>query len=1217
MLAISPKAGVAGLCPRVGYWPFVAAMALSGLTPVQALTWHFGYVYNDDQAKKDQITAVMNEAVAVYNASTNFNVDINVAYHPGVPTAESNYNGELKFGGSISTQVAIHEIAHYLGSGTTNEWNDRFGGDNVWDGAMLKHFVKQYDGPGAEIYQSGVHYYPYGFNYGNEDSPQARRRLPRLIEAMRFDLGFISDGDGDGMSDEWENFKIGGMSQTATGDADGDGIANRDEWLTDGDPLRSAPVRNGHTYLIRSRLSQKLMEVAGMGAGANVRQNAPDGSDFQKWTATHVGGGYWKFLNVASGKALETGGLSNDPGANIMVWDDLGHDYQQWRVVPEGAANWKIINKGSRNKVVDVEGGPNALGNLVNISQYNDDIGANNQAWSFEDITAGEPTGALLQALYKLDGSVRDASSNELHGTASNVSYGAGRVDVQAAVFNGTNSSVQIPAAVDMTFSIAFWVKTTATAGTGQWYSGMGLVDGEVAGVATDFGLALVGNKIGFGVGNTDLTITSNNAVNDGQWHHVVATRDGTTGAMRINVDGVLRATGTGPTGPRLATGSLRLGSIGGVGGFFNGSLDEVRLYRGILSATEISRLANVSRTQVAGYGFENQVQDSSQHGHHGTASGITYVAGKTGTSAAQFDGTGSFVKIPAAPVTDFSVAYWVKTTATGGTGQWWAGKSMVDAEMPGAANDWGISLVGNKAGFGMGNPDQTILSTTAINDGTWHHITATRTNAGAMKLYVDGVLQASGAGPAAARTAAGFLRVGSSPFGGVFFAGTIDDLKIYNYAVDAGQAAALASPLPAPWASQDIGAPGSDGYAGFDGSTYSVAGAGSGIVGTSDQFHFLSSSQTGDRVLVTRLLTGAVNHDGTTSADAKAGLMFRSSAAANASFVALVHTQTKGLQFLHRDASGGAITQTGVDVAQGAACWLRLARAGNTFAASYATTPGAPTDGDWVPLGSHVAVLGATVPGGLAVSSQTPAKIATATFASLSSTLNAPPTLSVVSDQTIAENTSTAVLPVTVGDVESSAASLVFGASSSNATLVPPSGIVAGGSGANRTVTITPAGNQSGSAVITISVSDGGLPVTRSFTLTVTTTPGGGWRQQHFGSTLNSGNAADAADPDGDGIENLLERAFSLNPVVAGDRTKLPAFTREGAFLVLSYTKSVAASDLTFQVKWSNDLASWSTDGVTDSLISSDGATEFRAGRVPAAQVDPKRSFLRLMVTP
>ncbi|MEO5914785.1 MAG: LamG-like jellyroll fold domain-containing protein [Luteolibacter sp.] len=757
---------------------------LGSTCPSHALTYHISYVYNDDAAKRAQVEAAMNEAVAVYNAQTNIDVDINVSYHPGIPTAQSDYNGTLGFGGSINTQVALHEIAHYLGSGTTNEWEAQWGGDNVWDGAAVRHFIKMFDGPGAELYRSGVHYYPYGFNYGNEDSPIARFRLPRLIQAMRLDMGF-QDGDGDGMSDEWERYKIGTTSQSAAGDADGDGISNYDEWWNESDPMRACPVRNGRTYILRSRLSQKVMEAADTTAGANVRQNPLSGSDLQKWTATSVGSGYWKFINLASGKALEVGGFSTAAGGNIMAWNDTGGTNQQWRIVEYGGIYSKLFNRNSSNMVIDVDGGTGATGNGANISQYDDNINALNQEWVFDDVTPTDPPGNLM-AQFKLDGSAWDSSGRGLHGTVSGgVTYTTGRVDSQAATFNGTDASIEFPAPVDTNFTLACWVKTAATAGTGQWYQGMGIIDGEVPGVAKDFGLALVGNKAAFGVGNPDITITSNVAINDNVWHHVLATLDTGTGAMRLYVDGALQASGTGPTGARTAPSKLYLGSIGGVTRFFNGSLDEVRIYNKILSSTEINHLATIGQTSIAYYPFDGNVSDLSTFSNHGIATGITYGVGKIGTQAAQFDGTGSFVRLPATVSGDFTVGYWMKTTATGGTGQWYNGKSIIDAEVPGVAADWGIALVGNKVGFGIGNPDKTILSTTAVNDGVWHYVMATRINTtGAMKLYIDGQLQVSDTGPVGPRNAAGGMRLGSTLYGGSYFAGSIDDLNIFNYAL-------------------------------------------------------------------------------------------------------------------------------------------------------------------------------------------------------------------------------------------------------------------------------------------------------------------------------------------------------------------------------------------------------------------------------------------------
>lgn len=100
---------------------------------------------------------------------------------------------------------------------------------------------------------------------------------------------------------------------------------------------------------------------------------------------------------------------------------------------------------------------------------------------------------------------------------------------------------------------------------------------------------------------------------------------------------------------------------------------------------------------------------------------------------------------------------------------------------------------------------------------------------------------------------------------------------------------------------------------------------------------------------------------------------------------------------------------------------------------------------------------------------------------------VNTAPVVSTISNQTIVEGTSTAAIPFTVSDQETAAGSLSVTASSSNLTLVPNANVVLGGSGGNRTVTVTPVNGQSGSATITIRVSDGTTAVTRTFGVTVT----------------------------------------------------------------------------------------------------------------------------------
>jgi sugar lactone lactonase YvrE len=97
-------------------------------------------------------------------------------------------------------------------------------------------------------------------------------------------------------------------------------------------------------------------------------------------------------------------------------------------------------------------------------------------------------------------------------------------------------------------------------------------------------------------------------------------------------------------------------------------------------------------------------------------------------------------------------------------------------------------------------------------------------------------------------------------------------------------------------------------------------------------------------------------------------------------------------------------------------------------------------------------------------------------------------PLIGGIRDQVIAQNTDTGELPFVVGDAETSFSSLTVSAASSNATLVPSSGLTLGGGSSGRTLKVTPAAGQTGTATITVSVADGGGQSTStSFTLTVT----------------------------------------------------------------------------------------------------------------------------------
>jgi hypothetical protein len=123
-------------------------------------------------------------------------------------------------------------------------------------------------------------------------------------------------------------------------------------------------------------------------------------------------------------------------------------------------------------------------------------------------------------------------------------------------------------------------------------------------------------------------------------------------------------------------------------------------------------------------------------------------------------------------------------------------------------------------------------------------------------------------------------------------------------------------------------------------------------------------------------------------------------------------------------------------------------------------------------------------------------------------------------------------------------------------------------------------------------------------------------WRQQYFGTTANTGNAADGFDFDKDGLVNLLEWACGLNPTLSST-ANTSAVLFEGE-VVFNYTRSVAAvtAGAVFTVEWSDTLpgTGWSAAGVTQTELTNSGTLQQMKATLPAGSLG--RRFVRLRVT-
>lgn len=88
-------------------------------------------------------------------------------------------------------------------------------------------------------------------------------------------------------------------------------------------------------------------------------------------------------------------------------------------------------------------------------------------------------------------------------------------------------------------------------------------------------------------------------------------------------------------------------------------------------------------------------------------------------------------------------------------------------------------------------------------------------------------------------------------------------------------------------------------------------------------------------------------------------------------------------------------------------------------------------------------------------------------------------------------------------------------------------------------------------------------------------------WRLAHFGTADNEGAAANEADPDGDGLANLLEYALGTDPLLAGGLGDPEGeggvrFGREGDFLTLTFSH-IGDPSLRFHIEATDQLdATW-----------------------------------------
>jgi hypothetical protein len=201
----------------------------------------------------------------------------------------------------------------------------------------------------------------------------------------------------------------------------------------------------------------------------------------------------------------------------------------------------------------------------------------------------------------------------------------------------------------------------------------------------------------------------------------------------------------------------------------------------------------------------------------------------------------------------------------------------------------------------------------------------------------------------------------------------TSHDPSILNQASFDGS---IVASVPFPWGSSDVGNVGTIGFATYEDATgtFFISGAGSDIWGTSDAFHTVTQSLSGDSQLTTRV----VSEDGM-NGFAKAGLTMGDPSPDGARVI-LDLKPDGGVEFMARSSAGTPMAFISGSSApcDGFPCtfWLRLTRTSNDFAGEVSQ------DGQtWTSVGSVTVAFPTAVQGGFAVTSHDTAALNAAVF--------------------------------------------------------------------------------------------------------------------------------------------------------------------------------------------------------------------------------------------
>jgi hypothetical protein len=319
--------------------------------------------------------------------------------------------------------------------------------------------------------------------------------------------------------------------------------------------------------------------------------------------------------------------------------------------------------------------------------------------------------------------------------------------------------------------------------------------------------------RIKAGGTTTTFADSSVNLVTD-RWYFAVGTYDSASGDMKLYLDGVEVASGSHAVGGAVDVDPsvpVAIGANGTAERFFNGILDDVRVYDRALSSDEIAELAKLPGP-IAHWKLDETSGPTavdSEGSHDGTWTNDPVPAPGVIDGGLDFDGSNDYVDAGTFDVSGSGITMmgWFNAEAIATDD----GRIVSKANGPNEGDAW-WQLSTTDAGASRflrmrikAGGTTTTFADNSVNLVTdqWYFAVGTYDSAsGSMKLYLDGVEVRSGThvvGGALDTNASVPVALGANGSAERFFNGILDDVRVYDYALDAGAIADYYAANPPP----------------------------------------------------------------------------------------------------------------------------------------------------------------------------------------------------------------------------------------------------------------------------------------------------------------------------------------------------------------------------------------------------------------------------------